>query len=179
MVPIDTTTLGKIATGVHEPKLSQYTDLLNKAMDEFDISTPERQAAFIAQVLHESGEFFYLVELASGTAYEGREDLGNTQPGDGVKYKGRGLIQITCRSNYKAVGDALGVDFVNNPTLLQQPDYATRSAAWFWQHHGLNLIADEDSDDSFLRITKIINGGTNGLADRMKFWYAAKQVMGV
>src|SRR5450631_4424983 len=93
-------------------------DFINDTCVKFDISTPIRQLCFPAQVGHESGSLFFTEELASGQAYEGRKDLGNIQPGDGVKFKGRGLIQITGRNNYKAVSDALRTDFIINPTLL-------------------------------------------------------------
>jgi putative chitinase len=142
---------------------------------------------FLAQISHERGGVFYTEELASGAPYEGRRDLGNIEPGDGVKYRGRGLIQITGRDNYEAVGKALGVDFINNPTLLggknanlcssDQIKYAALSAGWFWSKCDLSAIAnridlgkpiDEDANlEDFKEITKRINGGYNGLADRL------------
>jgi putative chitinase len=154
---------------------------------KYDINTPTRQLAFLAQAGHESGGLFYTEELASGKAYEGRKDLGNTHPGDGVKYKGRGIIQITGRANYAALTDALGVDFVNNPTLLggkniklcsaDQLRYAALSAGWFWHTHKLNDFADQiiiskAIDDganlkAYKEITCRINGGYNGLQDRV------------
>lgn len=149
---------------------------LNAAMGEFEISTPGRQAAFLAQVGHESGQLLYVRELASGAAYEGRADLGNTQPGDGVRYKGRGLIQITGRANYIALMMALNIDCVEHPEVLETPINASCSAGWFWQTHGLNELADAGD---FLLITKRINGGTNGLADRQALYAVAKQVLGV
>jgi putative chitinase len=149
---------------------------LNAAMEEFDINTPARQAAFLAQVGHESGQLLYVKELASGAAYEGRKDLGNTQPGDGVKYKGRGLIQVTGRINYLEVGLSLDLDCLNDPGVLETPANACRSAAWWWKKHGLNELADKGD---FLLITKRINGGTNGLADRQALWEVAKRVLSV
>jgi len=154
--------------------LALYVQPLNAAMVEFDINTPEREAMFIAQIAHESGGFHYVKELASGEAYEGRKDLGNTEPGDGVKYKGRGLIQITGKANYRACGDALGVDFVAEPSGLERPDWATRSAGWFWSTRKLNDIADRGD---LLRVTKIINGGTNGFADRQAYYARASEVL--
>jgi putative chitinase len=147
---------------------------INDAMAEFGINTPARQAAFVAQIGHESGQLRYVRELASGAAYEGRADLGNVVTGDGVRYKGRGLIQITGRSNYKACGAALGLDLINHPELLEQPVNACRSAAWFWRSRGLNDLADVGDQ---VRITRRINGGTNGLAERLAFFETAEKVL--
>jgi putative chitinase len=153
---------------------AKFLDPLNAAMDEFDINTPERVAAFLAQLAHESGQFRYVEELATGQAYEFRADLGNTQPGDGRRFKGRGLIQITGRSNYVACMLALDIDCVTNPELLCEPVNACRSAAWFWKSHGLNELADAGN---FERITRRINGGINGQADRLALWEVAKREM--
>jgi putative chitinase len=149
---------------------------LNQYMPQFGISTPARQAAFMAQCLHECAEFHYLHELASGSAYEGRLDLGNTRPGDGVRYKGRGLIQITGRHNYAEAGVALGQDFITHPERLELPGQAVAASCWWWQQHGLNTLADSGD---FLHITRVINGGSNGLADRSRYWVRAKAVLGV
>ena len=155
-------------------KVPLYADALNDAMDEFEVNTPQRQAAFLAQVAHESGELRYVEEIASGAAYEGRADLGNTEPGDGVRYKGRGLIQITGRSNYERCGSALGVDFIAHPELLESPANACRSAAWFWSTHGCNELADADN---FRKITLKINGGLTHYEDRLAYWETAKEVI--
>ena len=152
-------------------KVDTYLAPLNDAMDEFEINTPQRQAAFLAQVAHESGEFRYVEELASGEAYEGRSDLGNVVEGDGVRFKGRGLIQITGRANYASCGSALGIDLLAEPELLETPVNACRSAAWFWSTHGLNELADADN---FRKITLRINGGLNGQEDRLAYWELAK-----
>lgn len=157
-------------------RLAVVVEPLNAAMQEFCIDSPRREAAFIAQVAHESGGFNYVRELASGEAYEGRVDLGNTQAGDGQRYRGRGFIQITGRANYQAVSDALGTDFVGNPELLEEVDSAARSAAWFWDSRRLNELADKGD---FRAITKRINGGYNGLADRTEYWNRAKEQLGV
>lgn len=149
---------------------------LNCAMAEFEINTPQRKAAFLAQIGHESGQLLYVKELASGQAYEGRKDLGNTAPGDGVKYKGRGLIQLTGKSNYVAMAMAFGIDCINKPELLEEPGNACRSAAWFWKGKKLNELADKGD---FLLITKRINGGYNGLKDREELYARAKKVLGV
>lgn len=157
--------------------IQKYGPKLIEAMAKHNISlSNEREAAFIAQIAHESGSLRYVQEIASGEAYEGRKDLGNTQPGDGKKFKGRGLIQITGRSNYKAVSDALKYDFVNKPEDLELPGPACFSAAWFWQQAGLNRLADIEA---FEKITKRINGGLNGYDDRLKHWELAKQVLKV
>ena len=155
-------------------RATAFLDSLNAAMVEFEINTPMREAAFLAQIAHESGSLRYVKELATGSAYEGRKDLGNTQEGDGSRYKGRGLIQITGRSNYKAVGDALGIDCIDSPELLESRESACRSAAWFWKTHGLNELADAGD---FEHITKRINGGLNGQAERLAVYQVALGVL--
>lgn len=155
-------------------RIDLFAEPLNAAMMEFNISTKDRQASFLAQVGHESGQLRYVRELASGAAYEGRKDLGNTEPGDGVRFKGRGLIQITGRANYKKCGDALGYDLIANPQLLESPILACRSAAWFWRANGLNELADTGDQT---RVTRRINGGINGLADRLALFRVASEVL--
>lgn len=173
-------TIPNVATNIASNKwfgnntINEIANILDRYFDEFDISTPLRKAHFIAQVAHESAGFLYTEEIASGAKYEGRKDLGNTQKGDGVKFKGRGLIQLTGRSNYQRYKQFCGYDVVSKPTLLSQPVGAIRSAMWFWQTHGLNELADADS---FLAITKRINGGTNGLESRRKFLNNAKKAL--
>lgn len=157
-------------------RADKFIDPLNAAMKEFDISENGlREAAFLAQIAHESGELRYVEELASGEAYEGRDDLGNLYAGDGIKYKGRGLIQLTGRSNYEECGRNLGVDLVDDPERLEEPELACRSAAWFWQSHGLNELAD---DQAFAKITRRINGGVNGWNERLKYYRRALDVIG-
>jgi predicted chitinase len=155
-------------------KRQLYLPFLNAAMREFEIANYLRASAFLAQLAHESAELRYFEEIASGKAYEGRKDLGNTQPGDGVKYKGHGPIQITGRANHAACGKALGLDLINNPTLITQPPNAFRSAGWFWDSRGLNALADQRL---FKAITKKINGGFNGLADRQKYYDRALRII--
>jgi putative chitinase len=156
-------------------RMAVFLEALNDAMQEFGISeNVDRETAFLAQVAHESGGFRYVCELASGDAYENRRDLGNTEPGDGPRFKGRGLIQITGRANYQNCGAALGLDLVANPGLLESPGLACRSAGWFWSTRGLNELADKGD---FLRITKRINGGTNGWPDRLAYFERAKEVL--
>jgi putative chitinase len=151
---------------------------LNKAMAEFEIITPLQQAAFLAQIAHESEQLLFVKELASGEAYEGRKDLGNTEKGDGVRYKGRGLIQITGRVNYAALMLALNVDCLNHPELIELPENAARSAGWFWKTHHLSEIAEIGTEESFTTITRKINGGINGLASRQAFYKRALEVLG-
>jgi putative chitinase len=165
-----------IAQNATRDRVALLTPYLNRAMVEFNITTLLRQAHFIAQVAHESDEFNALEEYASGEDYEGREDLGNTQPSDGVRFKGRGLIQITGRSNYKRCGDALGIDLIRNPIRLAEPELACRSAGWFWDSNQLN--GDADGDD-VRTVTRIINGGFNGLEHRIQLLDAAKQALRV
>ena len=155
-----------------EATLSLYVEPLNAAMSEFYISANvERETHFLAQVAHESGGFRYVCELASGEDYEGRADLGNTEPGDGVRFRGRGLIQITGRANYRDCGNALGVDLLGQPELLERPVLAARSAGWFWISRNLNELADRGDVRA---ITKRINGGLNGYQDRLAYLKAAQ-----
>ncbi|NDW11245.1 glycoside hydrolase family 19 protein [Dysgonomonas sp. 520] len=154
----------------------KYIEYLNQYMNYYEINTPNRICMFLAQIGHESGQLKYNEELASGAAYEGRKDLGNTHTGDGRKYKGRGLIQITGRANYKQLSDAWGIDFINQPELLATPEFAVKSACWWWNNRKLNTIADNGDETAFKRITKIINGGYNGYADRLNIWNRCKKI---
>lgn len=153
-----------------------YLPYLNSVATKYQINTPARLAAFLAQIIHESGSFRYVKEIADGRAYEGRKDLGNIAAGDGVRYKGRGLIQITGRGNYQQLGSALGLDLINHPEQLEQPQYAAESAAWFWNTHNCNALADVGK---FTEITRVINGGYNGMSDRLAIYKLAKSVLGV
>ena len=145
-------------------KAQKWTDLLNSAMMKWDIVSLRDQMWFLAQVGHESGRLTYVKEIWGPTAaqlgYEGRRDLGNTKPGDGKKFMGRGLIQITGRANYKLCGDALNLPLLAQPELLEQPANAADAAGWFW--HANDLAACP----TFKALTIKINGGTNGIADR-------------
>ncbi|NMY02823.1 glycoside hydrolase family 19 protein [Pseudomonas sp. WS 5059] len=157
---------------------------LNAAMLHRHITGSKRMAAFIAQVGHESGELRYVRELG-GEHYLSKYDtgtlaarLGNTPDadGDGQKYRGRGLIQITGRRNYLACSRALFGDerLLHFPELLEQPQWAAESAAWFWHSNGLNELADQDQ---FTTITRRINGGLNGLEHRQQLWEKARAVL--
>ena len=137
-------------------------------LDKNGINTPLRLAHFMAQIEHESGGFKYLTELGSRAyfnKYDGRKDLGNTQAGDGYKFRGRGYIQITGRANYTEISKDLGIDFVSNPDLLSQEANAMLSAIWFWNKRKLNTFADRND---IITLTKRINGGSNGLEDRSR-----------
>jgi putative chitinase len=158
-----------------EARARELLPHLAAALQEAEIHTPLRQAAFLAQLGHESGDLRYFEELASGEAYEGRKDLGNTQPGDGPRFKGRGPIQLTGRNNYRVAGKALGVDLENNPTRAADPDVGFRTAAWFWNSRKLNTSADTRDFDT---ITKKINGGFNGKEDRDARYQRALKALG-
>ncbi len=168
-------------------RLPLFVVPLNRAMHEFDITTERRIEAFLPQLAHESGRFLYMRELASGAAYDGRADLGNTdleairiaaQHGTtpGRFWKGHGPIQITGFENHKRCSLALYGDLrlLDNPARLEQPEDGCRAAAWFWKVKGLNELADAGNFD---RITRRINGGTNGAADRIALWEVAKEII--
>lgn len=170
----------------HAPSdLVQFVTPLNVAMEEFEINTKTRMAAFLAQLAHESGSFRYMEEIADGSAYEGRADLGNTEPEafeaatkqystPGRFYKGHGPIQITGYYNHLKCGEALGLDLVNAPRLITYPMDGCRSAGWFWNSRGLNILADAGK---FEAIVRKINGGLNGLADRQAYLDKATRVL--
>jgi putative chitinase len=143
---------------------------LNRAMADSGIDTKKRQRAFLAQVMHESGAFRWNEELSSGAQYEGRRSLGNTRRGDGRRFKGRGFIQLTGRANYTAASRDLGIDLVGNPQLAATDENAARVAGWFWTKHNLNRLADQGSFDT---ISRRINGGTRGRAERRRLHAAA------
>jgi hypothetical protein len=114
-------------------------------------------------------------EYASGKEYEGRKNLGNVQPGDGVRFKGRGIFQLTGRANYKAMGPKLNLDLIANPEKAADPAVATQVACEYWRSHGLNALADKND---IVGITKKINGGTNGLPSRRAYFTSAWRVFG-
>ena len=155
--------------------IQTYIDPLNETIRKFAINTPVRAAAFIAQVAHESGQLYYKEEIASGAAYEGRTDLGNTEPGDGRRYKGRGLIQLTGRFNYRQAGQALGLPLEENPDRVVQDPYTNAAVAgWYWDSRYINTAADAGD---FERVTRLINGGLNGYDDRYYFWQRAQDAL--
>jgi len=176
--------LKQIMPNLSDAKRATYLPFLQRALAEFAVNAPRREAAFLAQVAHESGEFRWMEEIWGPTAqqkkYEPPSDtatrLGNTQPGDGKRFKGRGPIQITGRFNYTKYGSGLGLDLVNNPDRAATPEVGFRTAGLFWRSNGLNELADREM---FEAITKKINGGLNGYPDRLKYYTRAKQVLGV
>jgi len=133
-----------------------------------------RLAHVMAQLAHESGGFRYMEEIASGRAYEGRKDLGNSVPGDGVRYKGRGPIQVTGRANYRTFGRALGIDLERHPELAEIPSIGLAVSVAYWTARGINAAADRDD---LVAVTRAINGGTNGLDDRRARLVAAKALV--
>jgi putative chitinase len=173
--PITVEQLRKIVPELSQAKAEEMIGPLNDAMKQGGMNTPQRQAAFISQIAVESDRFRTYEEYADGSQYEGRTDLGNTQPGDGKKYKGRGVIQITGRSNYTQMSKDLGVDFVNHPELAATPEYAFKSAVWYWNSRDGNSIAD---GGNITAITRMVNGGTHNLAERTDYYNRGLQVLG-
>lgn len=195
-----------VEAGCGSPMAAKWAKPLTAAMDRYEINTPTRQAAFLAQVMHESARFTALVEnfnyradrlvsvfpayfdeheaLAyarqpsriASRVYANRMGNGDEASGDGWKYRGRGLIQITGRGNYLECGVTIGVDLIAYPDKLLEPDMAALSAACYWKKHGLNELADAGS---FSTITKRINGGLNGQPDRLALWGKSKIALGV
>lgn len=165
-------------------RLDAHLPYIVPAMIKGDINTPDRIAAFLAQLAHESGEYRWMEEIWGPTeaqlGYEGRADLGNIYPGDGRKFAGVGPIQNTGRDNITACGLYLGIDTATNPKLLTLPKYATASAVWFWtignKKIDLNLLADRGW---FKTITRVINGGLNGLSDRRQYWDRNRALLGL
>ncbi|RQH17693.1 glycoside hydrolase family 19 protein [Okeania hirsuta] len=169
--------LKAIMPDASDDDIHRYVAPLNQVIHDFDLATTARVCAFIAQIAHESGSFYYKEELASGADYEGREDLGNTQPGDGRRYKGRGLIQLTGRANYRECAQALDLPLEENPEMAVQDPYTNAAvAAWYWQSRDINEYADQGD---FEKVTRLINGGLNGYSDRLQFWEKAKKVFGI
>lgn len=166
-----------VMTSAGATRIASFHDAILATMDRHQINTPLRIAHFLAQIGHESGCLRYTEEIADGSAYEGRADLGNTQPGDGPRFKGRGLIQLTGRANYRAYGKACGHDFENrtDPALVAtDPNLAVDVAGWFWTSRNLNQLADRDDLEA---VTRRVNGGLNGLDDRAAYLARAKWLL--
>jgi putative chitinase len=179
--------LKQIVPNITVKNAETYAPLLRAAFIKYAINTEERVCCFLAQTAHESGSFRYTQEIASGVAYEGREDLGNTQPGDGVKFKGRGIMQVTGRYNYEQCSLFIFKDkrLIDKPEILEAPNYAVDGAVWFWHSKKLNDICDKPDDwtntwrgktyNRFQWLTVRINGGLNGLIDRYQYYERAKE----
>jgi len=173
------------------PLMATLAEWLNKTCPGYEIDTAQEFCHFLAQACHETDHFRVLREYASGKAYEGRADLGNKNPGDGVKFKGRGIFQTTGRANYLQLGIKKGNQdlFLNNPEFLEQPEFAVWSACEYWKTRGLNDIANHRDSDMLSKkyrgkvipvspvefISISINGGYNGMEERKAF-YAKAQV---
>ncbi len=175
--------VGKIYTHAPAARLDAAFPHLLAATVTGEITTPIREAAFLAQLGHESAELRYMEEIADGSAYEMRADLGNLYTGDGRRFKGRGPIQLTGRANYARASKALGLDLITAPEAVASYDVGFRVAVWFWTSHRLNEAADLIPGSSivsqrFDTITRAINGGLNGKAQRDGYFAAARKVLG-
>lgn len=176
---LDANLLAMIYLRAADKDVAELVNLITQTMEQRDITTPLRRTHFLAQIGHESGELRFRAEVASGDAYEGRRDLGNTQPGDGRRFKGRGLIQLTGRANYSAYGRAIDreAEMLTHPELIEtDPLLCVDVAGWFWETRKLNALADADK---LRTITRRINGGLNGFEDRFRLLKRAKSLIGV
>ena len=180
---LDAPQLRQIMPNVPAAKVSKFLPHLNDAMAQYGITSAARASAFLAQLAHESGEFRWMEEIWGPTTAQRRYEpvtelakrLGNVQPGDGRRYKGRGPIQLTGRANYQRFGQLLGIDLVAEPERAASPAVAFRIAGLYWANRGLNALADAGD---FREITRRINGGFNGLADRLKYFERARAALG-
>ena len=170
--------LRRAVGAIDKEAADEFVASFNMWAIHFGINTPLRVAFYLSQVFHESGSLRYVEEIASGAKYEGRKDLGNIFPGDGVKYKGRAFLQLTGRSNYTAFkkSEFCTADIVANPKKVAEFPLNQVASMWFWQTHKCNEWADRDNVD---RVTRIINGGTNGLTQRKALLAKFKKVLGV
>lgn len=157
--------------------LKQFAKVGPTVLAEYEINTALREAHFWAQAAHETGGFKFMHEIWGPTdaqkRYEGRKDLGNTEPGDGKRYAGRGIFQLTGRANYKKYGEILGIDLVGDPDKAADPETSLRIACEYWKSRNINACADKDD---VVAVTKKINGGTNGIADRRVCLATAKKM---
>lgn len=180
--------LRQIMPNLTAAKAAQFEPWLNAAMDRFGIEGLLREAAFLAQLAHESGEFRWMQEIWGPTAAQRRyeppsgkaAELGNVKPGDGKRYMGRGPIQLTGRSNYRRASRDLGLqgtpnDLEAKPELVASPQYGCLCAGLFWDWHDLNVPADSGN---FEKITRTINGGLNGYEERKRYYQRALAVLG-
>lgn len=178
MLPVNADTMRAIAPRFSGSRAERQGEILSVAgaalaetLDRYAINTPLRIAHFLAQTAHESAGFQTTEEFASGEAYEGRSDLGNTEPGDGKRFKGRGLIQLTGRANYKSLGATIGTDLVADPERAADPALSLVIACEYWKKRSINDHADRDD---IIAATWSVNGGLNGLDDRIRYLIKAK-----
>jgi putative chitinase len=178
MIPVDSQTIREVAPhfsgewGDRQTNIiSEVGEVLRPTLERYGITTPLRIAHFLGQTCEESAGFRTTEEFASGEEYEGRKDLGNVHPGDGPRYKGRGLLQLTGFSNYREYGQALDLDLENNPALAAQPAVSLKIACEYWKRRDINAACDQDD---ILTVTRNVNGGLNGLDDRRAFTSKAK-----
>jgi putative chitinase len=183
MINLSADTLRRIApvvSGTRATAQAAIIDAVGATLEatcaDYAINAALRASHFLAQACHESDGFCTTQEYASGNAYEGRTDLGNTQPGDGPRFKGRGLFQLTGRANYALYGDVLHLNLVDAPEIAADPKISLLIACEFWKRGGLNDPADRDD---IITITRRINGGLNGLADRRACLARAKAALGL
>jgi putative chitinase len=181
MLPVDADILRAVAPSIAGAKgarqasiIEMVGDVLAARLDSYAINTRLRIAHFIAQTCTESDGYSTTEEYASGAAYEGRADLGNTQKGDGRLFKGRGLLQLTGRANYTAYGKALGLDLVGNPALAAEPAVSLTIACEYWKRRAINAMADADD---LYAVTRAVNGGLNGLDSRRAYLTKAKTAL--
>lgn len=178
MLLVDTDLLRAVAPSRSEGRAQQQDAIITEVgriladtLDQYEVNTPLRIAHFVAQTCHESDGFCTTEEYASGAAYEGRADLGNTQAGDGRLFKGRGLIQLTGRANYTAAGRRLELDLVGNPDLAAVPATSLLIACDFWNSRDINVPCDQDD---IIKVTRLVNGGLNGIDSRRIYLGKAK-----
>jgi putative chitinase len=205
-LPVSAEALGVVMPHLRgKPRIREVAAALEPAARDAELNTRLRMTAFLAQVAHESGELRWLEELphrnavhgcslcdrlivefapeplrygplhGAGEQYEGRKDLGNTEPGDGVRFKGRGPIQLTGRANYRAAGKALGLPLEEHPERAANLDVGLRVAAWYWRTRKCNEPADVGD---FPEVTRRVNGGYNGLAERTRYYERALRALG-
>ena len=181
MIPVDANTMFEVAPRFSGDIAARQIAIINgvgsvlaATLGNYNIDTPLRIAHFLGQTCHESAGFRTTEEFASGAAYEGRKDLGNIKDGDGIRYKGRGLLQLTGRANYRKIGMVLGEKLEEQPELAAQPVLSLKIACEFWKAHGINAACDDDDLD---QVTRTINGGTNGLDERRVFTTKAKNAI--
>ncbi len=184
MIPIDADFLHEVTptfSGQNRVKQHDIIEavggVLQSTLDRYKINTMLRIAHFMGQIVHESAGMRTTEEFASGAAYEGRLDLGNTEPGDGRRYKGRGLLQLTGRYNYRRIGNIIGEDLEGDPEIAADPVISLVIACEYWKNWGSNGINPMCDDDDLLAVTRAVNGGLNGLEDRRKYLGKAKTAL--